>query len=60
VAKRRKKYTREFRRKAVGLAAESDRPISEVARDLDVNYTTLYGLDAGSCGSRKRCTRTIG
>jgi transposase len=43
VAKKQKRYTREFRQKAVRLAAESDKPITEVARDLEVAYNTLHG-----------------
>ncbi len=39
---RKRKYTREFVARAVRLAEESPRPISEVARDLDVVYGTLY------------------
>jgi transposase len=39
---RRKQYTREFVVRAVRLAEESPRPISEVARDLGVVYGTLY------------------
>jgi transposase len=35
------KYSPEFRERAVRLARESDRPISAVARDLDVHPETL-------------------
>lgn len=39
-----KQYTREFTNRAVRLCEEqSDRPITEVARDLGVEYATLYG-----------------
>jgi transposase len=39
---RKRQYTREFVARAVRLAEESPRPISEVARDLGVVYGTLY------------------
>lgn len=42
MAQRRKQYTREFMVRAVRLAEESPKPISEVARDLEVSYGTLY------------------
>jgi transposase len=38
-----KLYTRAFTERAVRLCEESNRPISEVARDLGVEYATLYG-----------------
>lgn len=38
-----KQYTREYVARAVRLCAESDRPVAEVARDLGVQYGTLYG-----------------
>ena len=37
-----KKYNASFRASAVRLAVESERPLPEVARDLDVPYQTLY------------------
>ncbi len=40
---RAKQYTREFVSRAVRLCDESNRPVSEVARDLGVEYATLYG-----------------
>jgi transposase len=43
VAKKAKKYSASFRANAVRLASESERPITEVARDLGVEYQTLYG-----------------
>jgi transposase len=42
VAKNAKKYTAEFKARAVRLCEQSGRPIAEVARDLDVRYQTLY------------------
>ena len=36
-------YTRAYVSRAVRLCDESNRPISEVARDLGVQYATLYG-----------------
>lgn len=35
-------YTAEFRQSAVKLAVESDRPISQTARELGVNENTLH------------------
>lgn len=52
MAKKAKKYTAEFKARAVRLCEESARPIAEVARDLDVRYQTLYQwmVDAGKAG----------
>ena|SRR5688500_17442006 len=38
-----KQYTRTYVARAVRLCDESNRPITEVARDLGVEYGTLYG-----------------
>jgi len=35
-------YTAEFRASAVKLANESDKPITQVAKDLDINVNTLH------------------
>jgi transposase len=43
MATKAKQYTREYVVRAVKLCDESDRPIAEVARDLGVEYATLYG-----------------
>lgn len=40
---RAKQYSREFVGRAIKLCEESNRPIAEVARDLEVEYATLYG-----------------
>jgi transposase len=50
-----KQYTRAYVARPVGLYDESDRPISEVARDLGVEYATLYGWmkKAGKTKRRK-------
>lgn len=37
-----KQYSASFRANAVRLARESERPVPEVARDLDVPYQTLW------------------
>jgi transposase len=43
MGQRAKQYTREFAKRAIQLCEEhSDRPLSEVARDLGVGYATLY------------------
>ncbi|MBL0216330.1 MAG: transposase [Myxococcales bacterium] len=38
-----KYYSASFRANAVRLAAESDRPVTEVAQDLGIKYNQLYG-----------------
>lgn len=43
MGKRAKRYTSEFVTRAVRLCDDSSRPVSEVARDLGVEYATLYG-----------------
>jgi transposase len=40
--KRQKHYTDEFKRNAVRLVLESDKPIAEVARELGIPYGGLY------------------
>ncbi|HEU0031120.1 MAG TPA: transposase [Kofleriaceae bacterium] len=46
--------TPEFKANAVRVALESDKPITEVARDLGINYGTLYNWmwKAGVVGNR--------
>jgi transposase len=41
--KRAKQYSKDFVTRSVDLTLQSGRPIAEVARDLDVEYATLYG-----------------
>lgn len=38
----RRKFTNEFKLEAVKLAESGDRPVAQVARELDLNETTLY------------------
>ena len=38
-----KQYTPDYFARAVRLCDSSNRPVSEVARDLGVEYATLYG-----------------
>ena len=38
----RRKFTNEFKVEAVKLAESGDRPVAQVARELDLNETTLY------------------
>lgn len=38
---KRRKYSAEFKREAVGLAKSSQQPISQVARDLGINANML-------------------
>jgi transposase len=42
VSKQQQKHTAEYRARAVRLAEESDKPLTQVARDLGVKYQTLY------------------
>ena len=43
MGKKTKQYTREFANRAIQLCEDrSDRPISAIARDLGVEYGTLY------------------
>jgi transposase len=52
--KRVKQYTKEFIARAVELADQSSAPITEVARDLSVEYATLYGWMAKAGKTKKR------
>lgn len=36
-------YSEEFKRSSAKLAAESEQPISQTAKNLGINATTLYG-----------------
>ena len=40
--KKARRYTAEFKANAIELASQSDKPIAQVALDLDVPYQTLY------------------
>lgn len=40
--KKTKSYTAEFKESAVKLAVESDKPVTETARELEVNANTLH------------------
>ncbi len=39
-----KSYTPEFRESSVQLAIESEKPVSVVAKELDVNINTFIGM----------------
>jgi transposase len=41
--KKSKIYTLEFKQSSAKLAAESDQPIAQTARDLGINENTLHG-----------------
>jgi transposase-like protein len=43
VGTKAKQYTPDYVARAVRLCDSSNRPVSEVARDLGVEYATLYG-----------------
>ena len=43
--KKTKPYTAEFKESAVKLAVESDKPVTETARELEVNVNTMAYLD---------------
>ena len=49
-----KQYTREYIARAVRLCDKSNRPITEVARDLGVEYATLYGWMTKAGKTKKR------
>ena len=38
-----KSYNLEFKQSSAKLAAESDLPVSQIAKDLGIHETTLYG-----------------
>ena len=40
--KKRRQFTKEFQAEAVRLVRESGKPVSELARDIDVTETSLY------------------
>jgi transposase len=40
--KRRTRYTREFAARAVKLCEDSNQPVTQVARDLGMEYATLW------------------
>ena len=40
--RRNKQYSKEFRESTVQLVLNSDEPIKNIAKDLDINYHTLY------------------
>jgi len=40
--KRQKKHTPEFKRNAVRMVVEGDKPVSVVARELGITYGALY------------------
>lgn len=42
MAKKARRYSAEFKARAVRLCEESGRPIAEIARELEVQYQTLY------------------
>lgn len=55
--KKRRQFTKEFRAEAVRLVRESGKPVSAVARDIDVTETSLYAwvrqdrIDRGDGGA---------
>ena len=51
---RARQYAREFVSRAVQLGDESKKPITEVARDLGVEYATLYGWMKKAGKTRRR------
>lgn len=52
--KRARQYSREFVMRAVDLAVQSDRPVAETARALDVEYATLYDWMRKTGKTRKK------
>ena len=55
--KKRRQFTKDFRAEAVRLVPETGKPVSEVARDIDVTETSLYAwvrqdrIDRGKGGA---------
>ena len=47
-------YTREFVNRAVQLCEESNQPVAQVARDLGVEYVTLWGWMKKAGKTRRR------
>lgn len=43
MVKKRRKYTREFKLEAVRLSEESEEPVAEIARQLGIGPSLLYG-----------------
>jgi transposase len=43
MAEKRRKYTKEFKAEAVRLLAGGDRSLAQIARDIGVSDTTLWG-----------------
>jgi transposase len=54
--KAKKNYTLEFKQSSAKLAAESDQPIAQTAKDLGINETTLYGWVAKYASKPKQKT----
>jgi transposase len=52
--KRAKQYSAEFVTRAVEFAERSPHPVADVARDLGVEYATLYGWMKKAGRTRKR------
>lgn len=42
MSKKHRKYTEEFKRETVALMENSDRPIAEISRNLDIHESVLY------------------
>ena len=40
--KTRQQYMPEFKRRALGLARESNKPLAQIAKELDIKVNTLY------------------
>jgi transposase len=51
-------YTAEFRASAVKLANESDKPISQVAKDIGINVNTLH-IWIGKYSRPKESNKTV-
>lgn len=60
MGKKAKQYTQEYRARAVRLCEESQRPVSDVARDLGVEYATLYGWMTKAGKTKRRVSALPG
>jgi transposase len=58
MAEKRRKYTREFKEEAVRLLKGGDRSLAQIARDIGVSDTTLWGWANGRSKGPQKSTST--
>jgi transposase len=54
MAEKRRKYTKEFKEEAVRLLKGGDRSLAQIARDIGVSDTTLWGWAHGRSKAGER------